>query len=127
MKKTIQQILLLLSLTFLLSLPYLVFAQTNKIGDALVTVGKDSGFTEADEFTLSAIAGQVVSVALSLLGIIFIILIIYAGVRWMTAQGNESEISVAKNILKNSIIGLIIVVSAYAIYALVSRIIYVAP
>jgi cytochrome bd-type quinol oxidase subunit 2 len=51
----------------------------------------------------------------SLLGVIFLILVIYGGAKWMTSRGNQEEIKKAKNILISSIIGLLIVLVAYAL------------
>ncbi len=56
-----------------------------------------------------------IALVLSFVGVIFVILIIYAGIVWMTAQGNEEKVTNAKKIIIDSIIGLIIVVAAYAI------------
>jgi hypothetical protein len=61
------------------------------------------------------IIGALIGVALSFLGIIFLVLTIYAGFTWMTAGGNETKVLRAKATLRNSVIGLIIVVSAYSI------------
>jgi len=58
---------------------------------------------------------------LGVIGIIFVILTIYAGATWMLSAGNEEKITKAKNILKASVIGLIIVLSAYAITSLAIR------
>ena len=51
------------------------------------------------------------------MGIIFLLLIIYAGYTWMVGgrEGNEKEIAKAKAILSAATIGLIIVMAAYAI------------
>jgi hypothetical protein len=65
--------------------------------------------------------GQVIGIVLSFLGIIFLILIIYAGFKWMLAQGNESEIEKAKQIIIAAVSGLIIVLSAYAITAFIGN------
>ena len=46
---------------------------------------------------------------------IFVILMIYAGILWMTAGGNEKQVEKAKNIISRAAIGLVIVVSAYAV------------
>lgn len=59
--------------------------------------------------------GQIVGLALSFVGVIFLILMIYAGVTWMTAQGNTQQVDKAKNLLINATIGLVIVFAAYAI------------
>jgi len=64
---------------------------------------------------LATKAGLIISVVLSLVGVIFLILMIYAGILWMTASGNEQQISKAKGLLVNAIIGLIVVLSAYAL------------
>lgn len=48
-------------------------------------------------------------------GLIFLILIIYAGILWMTDRGDLDYVKKAKGILVNSVIGLIILLSAYAI------------
>ena len=66
-------------------------------------------------------AGQVIGFILSLVGILFLGLMIYAGLLWMTAQGNEQKVEKAKNLLINAVIGLIIVFAAYAITAFVGE------
>ncbi len=53
--------------------------------------------------------------ALTFLGIIFIIMIIYAGFLWMTSGGSEDKISKARKIIIRSIIGVAIILLAYAI------------
>jgi len=64
---------------------------------------------------LATIISTLISVILGFLGIIFLVLTISAGFKWMTSQGNEEEIKKAKGTVKNSIIGLVIVIAAYAI------------
>lgn len=65
--------------------------------------------------TPEKIVGWVVQAVLGFLGIIFIVLMIYAGYLWMTARGNEQQAEKAKNLISAAVIGLVIVVSAYAI------------
>lgn len=57
----------------------------------------------------------VIRAALGVVGIIFLILTLYAGALWMMSGGNEEQIAKAKKTLTASIIGLIIVISAYSI------------
>ena len=59
--------------------------------------------------------GQIILSLLSLLGVIFLGLMIYGGLLWMTAEGKEERVEKAKKILTGSITGLIIVLAAYAI------------
>lgn len=109
----------LICLIFFLVLPFLVFASDSTALKNLQGLGDKGGYSAADENTFSGILGTVVSVVLGFLGIIFIILTIYAGFTWMTAAGNEEKVSRAQSILKRSIIGLIVIVSSYAIYRVI--------
>ncbi|MFW0862708.1 MAG: hypothetical protein ACKKL6_03960 [Candidatus Komeilibacteria bacterium] len=58
---------------------------------------------------------NIIRIALSLLSIIFIILIIVSGYQWMMAGGNSTVIDAAKKRIINAVIGLIIVIAAFAI------------
>ncbi len=49
------------------------------------------------------------------LGIIAVIIILIAGFKWMTAGGSEDKIGAAKKMLIAGLIGLVIVILAYAI------------
>ncbi|MEK9152326.1 MAG: hypothetical protein AAB692_03080, partial [Patescibacteria group bacterium] len=52
---------------------------------------------------------------LGLLGTVFVVLMIYAGYLYMTAQGNEEQVEKAKGLIKNAVIGLVIVFTSYMI------------
>ncbi len=81
----------------------------------LRTVASPSYQAPTDENTLFNNISSIIKLVLELLGFIFVILMIYAGILWMTAGGNEKQVEKAKNIISRAAIGLIIVVSAYAI------------
>ncbi|MFA7365465.1 MAG: hypothetical protein WCZ12_03900, partial [Patescibacteria group bacterium] len=51
----------------------------------------------------------IINVILTLLGIVTVVLIIFAGFKWMTAAGNEEQVSKAKKTLTSAVIGLIII------------------
>lgn len=61
------------------------------------------------------IMAYLIKIFLGFMGLIFLILIIYAGYNWMTAVGNEEKITKSKETLTRAVIGLIIIVTAYAI------------
>ena len=65
--------------------------------------------------TVQGIVVLVINSILSLLGVIFLIIILYAGFLWMTAGGNDDQVGKAKKLMTNSIIGIVIIVGAYAI------------
>ncbi|MFH1427283.1 MAG: hypothetical protein ABIG60_02020, partial [Patescibacteria group bacterium] len=65
------------------------------------------------------IAARVIRIGLGFLGLIALVLVIYAGWLWMTAAGNEERINQAKKILTNAIIGLIIILASFAIVSFI--------
>ncbi len=64
---------------------------------------------------LSTMISVLIQIILGFLGIIFLALTILAGFKWMMSNGNEDDIKKAKGSLKNSIIGIVIILAAYAI------------
>ncbi len=82
-----------------------------------VTYGED--FKEAKP--LSETIGGIIKVLLQVLGLLFIILLIYGGFIWMLSRGNENEVTRAKDILQHALIGLIIVIISYSITVFVFK------
>jgi len=66
-----------------------------------------------------AYIGKIMLLVFSFIGIVFMILTVYAGIQWMTAQGNTSQVSKAKDTLIKAIVGLVIIMAAYGITYLV--------
>ncbi len=63
---------------------------------------------------INVIIGKFINVALSVLGILLLVYLLYAGFLWMTSDG-EKGVEKAQGIIKNSIIGLIIIVVSFAL------------
>jgi amino acid transporter len=63
--------------------------------------------------------GKILLLVFSFIGLIFMVLVIYAGIQWMTAQGNTSQVSKAKDTLVKAIVGLVIIMAAYGITFLI--------
>ena len=66
--------------------------------------------------------GKIVGAGLAFIGVLFLILMIYGGFTWMLALGNEQEVTRAKDLIYSAVIGLVIVLAAYAITASVGGI-----
>lgn len=68
------------------------------------------------------VIGKLIQAFLSVLGVIFLGLMVYGGYKWMVAQGREEEVKKAKEIIQAAVTGLAIVLAAYAItYFIVYR------
>lgn len=61
----------------------------------------------------------IINLLLSLLGVAFLVLLVYGGTVWIIARGNAEEIEKAKKFIRNGLIGLIIVLASYSISAVV--------
>ena len=97
--------------TVIFLFPSLVFAQpdiygTNELSNAGVNLG-----TKSIQETITGI----INIFLGLLGIIATVIILYGGFLWMTSKGNEDQITKAKKVIVNGVIGLIIILSSYGI------------
>lgn len=71
---------------------------------------------------LPEIVGNIISTLLTFIGIVFFILMLAAGVIWMTSRGNEDRTSQAIQIIYTSIVGIIIVMGSYALTKFIFRV-----
>jgi len=74
--------------------------------------GQETGLGQYD---IRLTVANIIFVAMGLLGTICVVLMVYAGFKWMTAGGNEDQAGEAKKIIYAAVIGLIIILSAYSI------------
>lgn len=85
------------------------------IGDATKELGKavePTGIKKTDVFSY---AGEVIQGTLLIVGTGFLVLMVYGGFQWLTSQGNEEQIEKARGTIIAAIIGLVIIIGAYAI------------
>lgn len=107
-----------LILSGLLFMPSLAaHAALGDAAGALQTTGRGAFGAGAvsSELSLESMAGNIIKTFVSVLGVLFLILIIYAGYLWMNARGNEQQVEKAKNILTQAVIGLVVIMAAYLI------------
>jgi len=93
--------------------------QVIDLGTELDEIGAQAGYDVTGQDTLPSIIGRIINAVLGFLGVVLIVIIIYAGFLWMTAGGSEEQVGKAKQWMINAIIGLVIVLLAYAITSFV--------
>lgn len=121
LKKQFKNIVLGLTIIFFLffvSFPALPAIAQNEGYGLTQTAGVTEGLKNGDPQTM---IGNIIGAVLTFVGILFLILVIYGGLLWMTARGNEQQIEKAKNLIGAAVVGLIIVLSAYAITAFIGN------
>ena len=124
-KKSIIALLLIVGSIGFVSTPTVVYAQENETEPPAVLLGDGScpqgmsvatcmrltaeltndqvGLSDSD-VPLSLSIVRIVRVALSVLGVVFLVLTVYAGFTWMTAAGNDDRVARAKKIITSSVI-----------------------
>ncbi len=75
----------------------------------------EKGWGKTGDPGLLNIIGEIIKILLGLLGVIAVIFVVIGGFQWMTAGGNEEKIKGAKRVIGQGIVGLVIVLAAYAI------------
>ena len=91
----------------------------------LKETGGGAGYAIADATaeTLSAKIGTYIGIVLSFVGVLLLIYLIYGGYLWMADMGSGENVKKAQKIITNAIIGIVIVLVAYAITAFMGTVI----
>ncbi|KKQ40379.1 MAG: hypothetical protein US58_C0021G0011 [Candidatus Magasanikbacteria bacterium GW2011_GWA2_37_8] len=111
MQKKLVSFLVIIFTIGIILFPFFAHAQYG-----LDVTGKNAGYSmSAAQATPYYWTSKVINTILGLTGFICFGFLLYAGLRWMTARGNEELATKAKDTIEAVIIGLIIIVSAYAI------------
>ena len=116
MKKFLSSLFIVFSILTVFNLASAQILQGNALNlmeenaEKVSTIG---GF--AADASVGSIIAAVIKAVLGLLAVIFLVLMVFAGFKWMMAQGNEDQIKKSLETIKAAAIGLIIVLSAYAI------------
>lgn len=110
---------LIIGIITLALFPAIVGAAGN-LGSAVTELGKVGDIAGTKEGDIQTFVGKFINAALTLIGTIFFVLMVYAGYLWMTAHGKEEQIETARKVITAAIIGLVLVLSAYAITVFVT-------
>jgi len=109
-----------LTASSLLAVPMAVLAVESPFETAKKTaeeVGTQAGI--GAQASLPQLVGRLINVALGFIGIVLLVLLLLAGFNWMTAGGDTEKVKKAQQQIKNAIIGLIVIVAAFAISSFV--------
>jgi len=112
--KIVKTIFSLMILVMLFSLIIAPQVNANTILDGLTNSVQDTEF-RGNKTNLPEAIGSIIQILLGFLGVIAVVLIIFAGFLWLTAGGDDTKITKAKNYIKNAVIGIVIILSSYII------------
>ena len=104
-----KKVIIAVALFALVAMPCIALAQPN------LGLNEFGSQTQLGTKPLTETIASIINVAMGLLGMVVVILILAGGFMWMTAAGSEEKITKAKSLIFGGIIGLAIILSAYAV------------
>ncbi len=75
-------------------------------------VARGGIFKEGD---LPELVGGILNGLFAALGVVFLVLIVYGGMQWLLSEGQEKKVKEARGFIFHSVIGLVLVLAAFAI------------
>jgi heme/copper-type cytochrome/quinol oxidase subunit 2 len=82
----------------------------------LNTAGETAGFEDQNLIDLMP---ATINVILGMMGILVFGFFIYAGILYLTSQGNKEMVEKAKKIMQYTVLGMLVIIAAYAIVSYV--------
>lgn len=115
-RKNIYKLLLLTAIyVFSFSISLAQSPALGTVKEDLKNTATNIGYTANENITINDVVIKVANYIFTLLGIIFLVLVVISGVQWLTSQGKTEVTKVAKSRIQNAVIGLAIVFFAYII------------
>lgn len=85
------------------------------VAKAQVSIDFPESFGGLPSQDVKTTIGNIIQIVLGFLGILTVLIILLGGFKWMTSGGNEDKIDEAKKLISAGVVGLVIVLAAYAI------------
>ena len=93
---------------------YLAFAGAkDEISNGYKQAGADTSGLDTD--LKGSVIGKVINTMMFFVGLLSVVMLIYSGLRYITAHGDKTQIESAKNTMIYAIVGLIIAIISYAV------------
>ena len=108
---------------FVLALAVILFAPIGADAQTADAVNQNlaqvAAETPLQNVGLITIVGRVIKILIGILGVIALVIVLYAGFVYMTSGGDPEKVATAKKWLVNGVIGLAIIFAAYSITAFI--------
>lgn len=70
--------------------------------------------------SFGALFGRILDFAIPIAGIVFLIFLVFGGIKWASSQGDKAAVQSARGTLTTAIIGLVIVISSYLVLQVIN-------
>lgn len=116
MKKILLSLVINLAIVISIGAPISVFSAPDY---GLKTAADKIGYDTSNNGTLMPKLNWYIGIVMGIVSIIFFSMVLYAGVRWLTARGKDDLAEKAKNALEAAVTGLVITMLAWGITSFV--------
>ena len=90
------------------------YAQLDAQNTGLAATAGQAGYGDAP-VEVPVVIGRIIAIGIGLIGLILFLFIMWGGFIWITASGDPTKIQKAQGIIINAVIGVVVVLSAYAV------------
>ena len=80
-----------------------------------ITAGLDKTQDAAGGLEMNGVIKTIITTMLFVVGILAVIMIIYGGIRYVTAHGDKTQVASAKDTVVYAVVGLVVAIVAYAL------------
>lgn len=106
--------------------PHHLLAQAVEIGGEFKPIGgyspREAGGVGSGTVQFISFASNLISLITTVSGLMFLLYFILGGLNWITAGGDKAKLDEAKSKMTSAVIGLIVIVSSYAIAFIVGKV-----
>ena len=110
-----------IAVLLMVTIPLVLYAQTTPNPQEELDKAAEQAGIKGTQTDLTIIVGRIISLVIQFLGLIAVIIILIGGFKWMTSGGDSEKIKSARQLMTNGIIGLVIIVLAYAIVTFILK------
>jgi uncharacterized BrkB/YihY/UPF0761 family membrane protein len=104
--------IILTILIFNIFLPFQSILAITTINPGFDVIEKPLGMSTKD---VRIVIADLIHQAMGLLGIVFVVIILYGGFTWMISMGDEEKVKKAKDTLVSGIIGIVLILTSFSI------------
>ena len=119
--RQITNVLAVIAIFALAIVPLTGFAQSDDIFGGFEP--GDVPQLESETQTLSDLITKILRVLLSIVGLVAVVFLVWGGFKYMSSQGDEEKTGDAKKTIVNALIGVVIVILAYALVVIVYNVV----
>lgn len=90
-------------------------AQAQSVSSGLQATAESAFGPGTTATTIPVLVSNLVNASLGLIGVLFLVLMVFSGYQWMTSGGDPEKVIKAKTRIQNAVIGMVLVTAAFAI------------